>query len=115
MTSPVPANGGQPAKRPSSNGYTHRSWLDEMAVVLGHVAGVFRDFGVMTASLGEVGAGNTQSNLVGACHVEALHIMRTGVTFVDATDRRYMHVFEAIQSAGGQAEVVQDKRYHDHR
>jgi hypothetical protein len=83
-----------------------------MADVLGHVAGTYRDFTVMTATLTQVKAGRTQMELVGASTAEALEIMRAGVAFVDHTDRRYMPVFEAIQQAGGQGEVAQDKRYH---
>lgn len=113
MSTPIPARrNGTPATT-SGGGYTHRTWLDEMADVLGHVAGVYRDFTVMQATLTQVGAGRTQMALVEGCETRALDIMRTGVAFVDATDRRYMPVFEAIQAAGGQAEVAQDKRYHD--
>lgn len=115
MTMPIPAGGTQPPARPTANGYTHRTWLDEMADALGHVAGVYRDFTVMTATLNQVGAGRTQMNLVEDAQVRALELMQRGVTFVDATDRRYMPVFEAIQQAGGQAEVAQDKHYHSER
>lgn len=126
MTMPIPFTGAQAPARPtspghavpaqsSSGGYTHRTWLDEMAVALGHVAGVYRDFTVMTATLTQVGAGRTQMALVTDAQVRAMEIMQRGVTFVDATDRRYMPVFEAIQQAGGQTEVAQDKRYHTGR
>jgi hypothetical protein len=111
MSTPIPAPGnGQPA---TTTGYTHRTWLDEMADALGHIAGVYRDLTVMKATLTQVGAGRTQMALVEAGEATGMDIMRTGVGFVDATDRRYMPVFEAIQKAGGQAEVAQDKRYHN--
>lgn len=114
MSTPIPARGsGQPTVRQTGGGYTHRNWLDEMAVVLGHVAGAYRDFTVMAATLAQVRAGRTQTDLVAACEARALEIMRAGVAFVDHTDRRYMPVFEAIQQAGGQSEVAKDKRYHD--
>ena len=113
MSTPIPARGaGQPATTSSSK-YTHRTWLDEMADALGHIAGVYKDLTVMDATLTQVRAGRTQMALVEACEATGMDIMRTGVGFVDATDRRYMPVFEAIQKAGGQAEVAQDKRYHD--
>lgn len=126
MTMPIPFTGAQAPAQPtspapavpaqsSSGGYTHRTWLDEMAVALGHVAGVYKDFNVMTATLTQVVAGRTQMNLVLAAQVRAMEIMQRGVGFVDATDRRYMPVFEAIQQAGGQTEVAQDKRYHTAR
>ena len=112
MSTPIPARGNQPARQ-NGNGYTHRTWLDEMADGLGHVAGVYQDLTVMRATLTHVGAGRTQMALVEACEAQAMEIMRGGVQFVDTTDRRYMPVFEAIQKAGGQDEVAQDKRYHD--
>jgi hypothetical protein len=113
MTTPVPSRSNRPTARAAGDGYTHRTWLDEMAVALGHVAGIYRDFTVMAATLEQVRAGRTQTNLVDGCEVGAMVIMRAGVQFVDSTDRRYMPVFEAIQQAGGHAEVAQDKRYHD--
>jgi hypothetical protein len=114
MSTPVPFRGSSPpAPRPDSGAYTHRTWLDEMADVLGHVAGIFKDMGVMHHTLHEVEAGQTQMRLVGDAEAVALTLMTSGVGFVDATDRRYMPVFDAIQQAGGQDEVAKDKRYHD--
>ena len=114
MSTPIPVNStASPTPRTSGGDYTHRTWLDEMADVLGHVAFVYRDFTVMTATLAEVGAGRTQTNLVSACEAHAQDIMRAGIQFVDATDHRYLPVFEAIQQAGGTTEVAADKRYHD--
>lgn len=113
MSTPIPAHGGNRPAAQADSGYTHRTWLDEMADALGHIAGIYRDFDVMTACMAQVRAGRTQTALVDACEAEAMDIMRFGVQHVDATDRRYMRVFEAIQAAGGQAEVAQDKRYHD--
>lgn len=109
MSTPIPIRGNG---RPGSD-YTHRTWLDEMADALGHIAGVYQDLTVMAATLTQVGAGRTQMALVEASEATGMDIMRAGVTFVDGTDRRYMPVFEAIQQAGGQTEVAQDKRYHD--
>lgn len=115
MTTPVPA--GRPTTAPATTtsrpGYTHRTWTDEMADVLGHIAGIYRDLEVMDATLHEVKAGRTQLDLVGACKATALEVMVGGVRFVKDTDARYVPVFEAIQQAGGQHEVAQDKHYHD--
>lgn len=111
MSTPIPAPGNRPATQPTD--YTHRTWLDEMADQLGDVASDYRDFAVMKATLTQVGAGRTQMALVEACEAAAMDILRGGVQFVDATDGRYLPVFEAIEKAGGQTEVAQDKRYHD--
>lgn len=113
MTTPAHIPAGQATHVPGA-GYTHRTWMDEMADALGHVVGIYRDFEVMDATLREVEAGQTHLALVGECQATALEVMTGGVRFVKATDDRYFPVFEAIQRAGGQAEVAKDKRYHDH-
>lgn len=99
--------------RPADVDYTHRTWLDDMADVLGLVAGICGDFEVMDATLRDVRAGRTHLQLVGDCHATGLAVMVGGVRHVKNTDDRYLPVFDAIQRAGGQAEVAQDKRYHD--
>ncbi len=104
MTTPLPA--------PTGNGYTHRTWLDEMADALGQVAGIYRMLGVMTATLHEVEAGKTQLALVADCEVTAMEVMTGGVRLVKDTDARYLPVFEAIRTVGAD-EVVKNKHYHD--
>lgn len=116
VNTPVPAsqpNPPAPTVRTSAGVYTHRTWKDEMADVLGHIAGIYRDLEQMDATLHEVQAGRTQLNLVNDVRLTALDLMVRGVRFVEETDARYMAVFEAIQSAGGLDEVAKDKRYHD--
>lgn len=113
MTTPVHVPAGQPPTA-ARTGYTHRTWLDEMADALGHIAGIYRDFEVMDATLREVKAGRTQTALVGECRATGLDIMTSGVRLVGETDARYIPVYEAIKRAGGVDEVAQDKRYHDH-
>lgn len=113
MSSPVPARPNGQFSPTRATDYTHRTWLDDMADVLGIIAAAYRDLEVMDACADGVAAGRTQRDHIAGCHVEALDIMRSGVTFVDRTDTRYMAVYEAIEKAGGQAEVAQDKRYHD--
>lgn len=110
MTTPVPVPNRQQS---TGTDYTHRTWVDEMADALGLVAGIYRDFEVMDATLHEVQAGRTQLARVGECRVTALEVMTGGVRLVKETDARYLPVFEAIQRAGGQHEVAKDKRYHD--
>lgn len=106
MTMPVPVT------QPQASGYTHRTWLDEMADALGHVAAIYRDFDVMLATLNEVRAGKTQLALVGDCQQIGHDVMTRGVSLVKETDARYLPVFEAINRAGGQQEVAKDKNYH---
>jgi hypothetical protein len=113
MTTQLPAPTTTQLPAPTGNGYTHRTWLDDMADALGAVAGIYRDFGVMNVTLHAVKAGRTQLNLVADCEVTALEVMTGGVRLVEATDARYMPVFEAIGLAGGVTEVAQDKHYHD--
>ena len=111
MTTPVPLPAGRPT---AGANYTHRTWVDEMADALGHIAGIYRDFEVMDATLHEVEAGRTQLAQVGECRLTALEVMTRGVRLVEETDARYLPVFEAIQRAGGADEVAKDKHYHDH-
>ncbi|MFF5261412.1 hypothetical protein ACFY4C_20915 [Actinomadura viridis] len=107
---PVPSSPSSPS---AGSGYTHRTWLDEMAEVLMTVATIYKGLEVMDATLHEVKAGRTQLNLVDGSRATALELMTRGVRFTEDTDARYMQVFEAIQQAGGQQEVAQEKRYHD--
>lgn len=104
MTTPMP--------RPST--YTHRDWKTEMAVAATCVAGIRHDLDEMAASLAAVQGGKTQRALVDACRVSALETLKRAVVHVERTDGRYLPVFEAIQQAGGQTEVAQDKTYHQH-
>lgn len=121
MTTPVPSNGApqpmrtfQPSHPSSSSGtYTHRTWMDEMAYVLGHVVAIHRALQTMQATLDVIEGGKTQMDLVAESAFTAMNLMVSGVEFVADTDTRYMAVFEAIQRAGGQHEVAKDKRYHD--
>lgn len=125
MTTPVPVGGSStapaaqqpvrptPGARPGQPGYTHRTWLDEMAEVLGHLAGVYGDLRTMEATLHQVEAGRTQLALVTDCSATGLTLMRRGVGFVSDTDSRYVPVFNAIKQAGGVDEVAKDKHYHD--
>jgi hypothetical protein len=113
MTTPVPAGRSNPPAPQGGTGYTHRTWVDDMADALGHVAGIYRDLEEMDTTLHEIKAGRTQRHMVVDARAVALSLMKRGVTFVEATDARYLPVFEAIQRAGGQEEVAQDKRYHD--
>jgi hypothetical protein len=94
--------------------YTHRDWMTEMAVAATCVAGIRHDLDEMAASLASVDGGKTQRDLVDACRVSALETLKKAVTHVNSTDGRYFPVFEAIQRAGGQAEVAHDKTYHQH-
>lgn len=109
MTTPVTIPAGQ---RTTGTGYTHRTWVDEMADALGLVAGIYKAFGVMDATLQFVEAGKTQLALVGECRVTALDVMTAGVRLVKDTDARYLPVFEAIAQAGGVDEVAKNKHYH---
>lgn len=101
-----------PMQRQST--YTHRDWKTEMAVAATCVAGIRHDLDEMAASLAEMQAGKTHSDLVDSCRVSALETLRKAVVRIEATDGRYLPVFEAIQSAGGQAEVAREKTYHQH-
>ena len=114
MTSPLPVPA---AKAATGTNYTHRTWVDEMAVALGLVAGIYRDFEVMGLPLAspEVQAGKSQLAGVVDCRTTALEVMRNGVRLVEETDARYVPVFEAIQSVGGVDEVAKGKHYHDRR
>ena len=109
MTTPLPV----PTTQRTATGYTHRTWVDEMADALGNIAGIYRDFEVMGLTLADVEAGRTQLADVVDCRVTALEVMTNGVRLVKETDARYVPVFEAIQSAGGVDEVAKAKRYHD--
>lgn len=104
MTTPVPRQ----------TTYTHRDWMTEMAVAATCVAGIRQDLDEMAASLAAVKGGDTHRALVDACRVSALETLKKAVTHVQATDDRYLPVFEAIQRAGGQTEVARDKHYHQH-
>jgi hypothetical protein len=94
--------------------YTHRDWKTEMAVAATCVAGIRHDLDEMAASLAEMQAGKTHRELVDSCRVSALETLRKAVTRIESTDGRYLPVFEAIQRAGGQAEVAREKTYHQH-
>jgi len=109
---PAPAPQTQPAQSGAPT-YTHRTWKDEYADALSHVAGIFRDLEDMDADLADVQAGQTHRRLVGECRETAMQILVHGVWLVDTTDARYVPVYEAIQRAGGQDEVAKRKRYHD--
>ncbi|WP_329521109.1 hypothetical protein [Spirillospora sp. NBC_01491] len=116
-TAPAPAptftpTVGATASTTTAGAYTHRTWMDEMAAVLGHITDVYKATVLMEATLVEVEAGRTQLSLVQGVSEQAMELMRHGTQFVEATDARYLPVFEAIRTVG-QNEVAQDKRYHD--
>jgi hypothetical protein len=97
---------------PNNSSYTHRDWRTEMAVAATCVAGIRHDLDEMAASGAEVQAGRTHRGLVDANRVTALELLKGVVELVDATDGRYLPVYEAIRRAGGQHEVAQKKTYH---
>lgn len=96
----------------TGGGYTHRDWRHDVGTVLTVVAAAVQDLMVMEASLGAVEAGRTHIDLVRGCQVTGAELLRAGVEHVDATDRRYLPVHEAITAAGGQDEVAKAKGYH---
>jgi hypothetical protein len=105
MTTPVPA-------QPPHSGYTHQDWRGDVADVLTRVAAISRALSAMDACMDPIGAGRTQRRHVAACRDFALDLMRHGVRFVDSTDKRAVLIHDAIQRAGGQSEVAQEKTYH---
>ena len=114
MTTPVPAPSRPPATTAQTGDYVHAEWMADMAVVLaGHIVPVYQALRLMAQTLTAVKAGRTQLDLVNGCLASTLTIMRFAAKFVSDTDERFLTVFEAIQQAGGQDEVAQEKTYHD--
>lgn len=92
--------------------YTHRDWKTEMAVAATCVAGICADLQEMSASGEAVKAGETHRRLVDANLITGVEFLKSVVNLVGTTDDRYLPVYDAIRTAGGQHEVAQDKTYH---
>jgi hypothetical protein len=105
VTSPVPA-------QPSTPGYFHADWREDALAALSRVAKMAQALTVMDACMDDVKAGVTQRSHVEGCREFAVQIMRDALQYVDQTDQRAIDINAAIQRAGGQHEVAQDKHYH---
>lgn len=119
MTTPLPTPQSAPRSPATPAGpapaarYTHLRWLLDMVQPTGHIARVQRNLEVMAADLADVKAGRTQRALVDECLADSRELLAWVLQFVASVDADAVPMFEAIQRAGGQHEVAQDKRYHD--
>jgi len=115
MTTPVhvPAGTGTPAPSGQVGDYTHAAWMGDMAELFGDdIVPIYRALCVMEQTQDAVQAGRTQLAHVRDWQQTGLELLRFVAAFAKNTDERFIPVFEAIQTAGGQAEVAQDKQYH---
>lgn len=93
-------------------GYTHAAWKQETGQVLLVTAAAVRALTEMEASQAAVGGGQTLLARIRGCIVTGSENLTHGLDLVDATDRRYLPVAEAVRAAGGRAEVADAKTYH---
>jgi hypothetical protein len=91
--------------------YQHRTWREEMAESVKILNTILDQLEIIKASLQQVGAGETQLQLVDRMYALIHDLAAGAVKFTGQVNDRYMPHGQAIASVGGTREVADDKHY----